>query len=231
MDDHSQKWHDGSSSWNIDSSSCNSEGITAIVSKVNNLCRDMKKLKENVHAIQLPSKKLDPRSFILLCSNGRLDFNNALAYLGASINVMPFSMYKRLGIGRLEPINMGIEMADNMKCTPKGIVENLLIKINKFIFPVDFVILEMVEDFRMPIILGRPLLATTHAKRERLRDEEDDIVENIKDPEECGEDIANVIMRAIHDKLNDDWFNGTSEAEDELEGILDSRAKIIRWTY
>nr|GEW19894.1 hypothetical protein [Tanacetum cinerariifolium] len=60
--------------------------------------------------------------------------------------------------------SMVIEMADNTKCTPKGIVKNLLNKIDKFIFLVDFVILDMVEDFKMPIILGRPLLATTHAK-------------------------------------------------------------------
>ncbi|GKB89991.1 zinc knuckle CX2CX4HX4C containing protein, partial [Tanacetum coccineum] len=112
----------------------------------------------------LPPKEQDPRSFILPCSIGRLDFNNALADLGDSISVMPLSMYKCLGIGKLEPINMVIEMADNTKCTPKGIVENLLIKIDKFIFPVDFLILDMVEDFRMPIILGRPLLATAHAK-------------------------------------------------------------------
>ncbi|GKA61403.1 reverse transcriptase domain-containing protein [Tanacetum coccineum] len=96
--------------------------------------------------------------------NPRLNVNNALADLGANIIVMPLSMYKRLGIGKLKPINMVIEMADNTKCTPKGIVENLLIKIDKFIFPVDFVILDMVEDLRMPIILGRPLLATTHTK-------------------------------------------------------------------
>nr|GEY18303.1 hypothetical protein [Tanacetum cinerariifolium] len=112
----------------------------------------------------LPPKEQDPGSYILPCSIGKLDFNNALADLGASINVMPLSMYKRLGIGKLEPINMVIEMDDDTKCTPKGIVENLLIKIDKFIFPVDFVILDMVEDLRMPIILGRPLLATAHAK-------------------------------------------------------------------
>ncbi|GKB43206.1 zinc finger, CCHC-type containing protein [Tanacetum coccineum] len=68
------------------------------------------------------------------------------------------------GIGKIKPINMVIEMADNTKSFPKGIVKNLLIKIDKFIFPVDFVILDMIEDFRMPIILGRPLLATAHAK-------------------------------------------------------------------
>ncbi|GJY49133.1 hypothetical protein Tco_0439089 [Tanacetum coccineum] len=57
--------------------------------------------------------------------------------------------------------------------------------------------------------------------RERFGDEEDDIEKNLKDPEECREDKANVIMGSIHDKLNDDWFNGTSEYEDDLEGILD----------
>ncbi|GKB94905.1 hypothetical protein Tco_0981042 [Tanacetum coccineum] len=117
----------------------------------------------------LPPKEQDPGSFILPCSIGKLDFNNALADLGASISVMPLSMYKCLGIGKLEQINMVIEMADNTKCTPKGIVENLLIKIDKFIFLVDFVILDMVEDLRMPIILGRPLLATTHAKVDIFR--------------------------------------------------------------
>ncbi|GJR24711.1 hypothetical protein Tco_0973238 [Tanacetum coccineum] len=109
---------------------------------------------------QLPLKEQDPGSFILPCSIGWLDFNNALADLGAGISVMPIFMYKHLGIGKLEPINMVIEMADNTKCTPKGIVENLLIKIYKFIFPIDFVILDMVEDFWMPIILGRPLIAS-----------------------------------------------------------------------
>ncbi|GJZ63390.1 hypothetical protein Tco_0619811, partial [Tanacetum coccineum] len=118
---------------------------------------------------QLPPKEQDPGSFILPCSIGRLDINNPLANLGASISVMPFSMYKRLGMGKLEPINMVIEMADNTKCTPKGIVKNLLVKIDKFIFPVDFVVLDMVGEFRMPIILGRPLLATAHAKVDIFR--------------------------------------------------------------
>ncbi|GKD78601.1 RNA-directed DNA polymerase, eukaryota, reverse transcriptase zinc-binding domain protein [Tanacetum coccineum] len=92
-----------------------------------------------------------------------LDFNNALADLGASISIIPFSMFKRLGIGKLKPISMVIEMADNTTCTPKGIIKNLLIKIDKFISQL-IVILDIIEDFRMPIILGRPLLATAHAK-------------------------------------------------------------------
>ncbi|GJX14746.1 serine--tRNA ligase-like protein, partial [Tanacetum coccineum] len=117
----------------------------------------------------LPPKEQDIGSFILPCSIGRFDFNNDLSDLGANISIMPLFMYKRLGIGKLKPINMVIEMDDNTKCTPKGIVENLLVKINKFIFSVDFVILDMVEDFRMPIIPGRPLLATAQAKIDIFR--------------------------------------------------------------
>ncbi|GJR40512.1 reverse transcriptase domain-containing protein [Tanacetum coccineum] len=118
---------------------------------------------------QLPPKENDPGSFILPCFIRRLDFNNALADLGASISIMPFSMFKRLGIGKLEPIDMVIEMADDTKCIPKGIVKNMLIKNDKFILPVDFVILDMIEDFRMPVILGRPLLDTAHTKVDVFR--------------------------------------------------------------
>ncbi|GKC92037.1 zinc knuckle CX2CX4HX4C containing protein [Tanacetum coccineum] len=118
---------------------------------------------------QLPPKEEDSGSFILPCSIGRLDFNNPLADLGANINIMPFSMYKHLGMGKHEPINMVINMVDNTKSIPKGIVKNLLIKIDKFIFPVDFVVLDIIKDFRMPIILWRCLLAMTHAKVDIFR--------------------------------------------------------------
>ncbi|GJY13782.1 hypothetical protein Tco_0383091 [Tanacetum coccineum] len=118
---------------------------------------------------QLLPKEKDLGSFILPCSIRRLDFNNALAYLGASISIMPFSMYKRLGIGKLETIKMNIELDDNSKCIPKEIVRNLLIKIVKFILPIDFIVIDVLEDFRMLVILGRPLLATAHAKVDVLK--------------------------------------------------------------
>ncbi|GKD50842.1 hypothetical protein Tco_1279818 [Tanacetum coccineum] len=118
---------------------------------------------------QLPPKEKDPGSFILPCSMRRLDFNNALVDLGASISIMPFSMYKRLGIGKLETIKMKIELADNSKCILKGIVRNVLIKIDKFILPIDFIVLDVLEDFRLPFILGRPLLTTARAKVDVLK--------------------------------------------------------------
>ncbi|GJX52775.1 hypothetical protein Tco_0281144 [Tanacetum coccineum] len=114
---------------------------------------------------QLPLKEKDPGSFIPPCSIVRLDFNNALVDLGASINIMPFFMYKHLGIGKLETIKMNIELTDISKCIPKGIVRNLLIKIDKFILPIDFIVLDVLEDFRMPVILGRPLLATAQGEQ------------------------------------------------------------------
>ncbi|GJR82458.1 reverse transcriptase domain-containing protein [Tanacetum coccineum] len=86
--------------------------------------------------------------------------SNALADLGASISVMPFSMFKHLGLRNPRPVNMVIEMADRSMQSPKGIVENVLVKIHMFIFSVDFVILDIVEDNKVSIIPGRPMLAT-----------------------------------------------------------------------
>ncbi|GJZ02635.1 serine--tRNA ligase-like protein [Tanacetum coccineum] len=100
---------------------------------------------------------------------GNLTVRNALADLGASVSIMPLSIFKQLGLGKLKPLNMTVEMADRTKSIPKGIVENLLVKIDKFIFSVDFVILDTVKDFRMPIILERSLLATAHAETDVFR--------------------------------------------------------------
>ncbi|GJR65460.1 RNA-directed DNA polymerase, eukaryota [Tanacetum coccineum] len=111
---------------------------------------------------QLPPTEKDPGSFILPCSIGNLTVRNAIVDLEARVRIMPLSMYKRLGLRKLKPVNMTVERADRTKSIPKGIVENLLVKTDKFTFPVNCVILDMVEDYRMPIILGRPLLATAH---------------------------------------------------------------------
>ncbi|GJZ57762.1 retrovirus-related pol polyprotein from transposon TNT 1-94 [Tanacetum coccineum] len=113
---------------------------------------------------ELPPKEKDQGSFVLPCIIGNTTVSNALADLGDSISVIPFSMFKRLGLGNPRPVNMVIEMADRSMQSPKGIVENVPVKIHKFMFPVDFVILDIVEDNKVPIILGRPMLATAHAR-------------------------------------------------------------------
>ncbi|GKE34050.1 putative reverse transcriptase, RNA-dependent DNA polymerase [Tanacetum coccineum] len=109
---------------------------------------------------ELPPKETDPRSFILPCIIGNHSMSNALADLGASISVMPYSLFKRLGLGSLKQI----KMADRSMQSPKGIKENVLVKISNLVFPVDFIILDIMEYENVPIILGRPMLATDHAK-------------------------------------------------------------------
>ncbi|GJS35742.1 zinc knuckle CX2CX4HX4C containing protein [Tanacetum coccineum] len=113
---------------------------------------------------KLPPKEKDLGSFVLPCIIGNTTVSNALTDLGASICVIPFSMFKRLGLGNPRPVNMEIEMAYRSMQSPKGIVEIVLVKIHKFIFLVDFVILDIVEHNKVPIILGRPMLATAHPR-------------------------------------------------------------------
>ncbi|GJZ87084.1 reverse transcriptase domain-containing protein [Tanacetum coccineum] len=124
------------------------------------------KLSEECSAIiqrSLSQKEGDPRSFTLPCLIGPLAVKNALADLGASINLMPHSLFRRLGISKLKPTKMSIQLADRSIKYPIGVYENLLVKVAKFIFPVDFVILKMDEDELVPIILGRLFLPTTRA--------------------------------------------------------------------
>ncbi|GJV39625.1 putative reverse transcriptase domain-containing protein [Tanacetum coccineum] len=106
----------------------------------------------------------DPGSFTLPCYINNVCLENALANLGASVSIMPFSTYLNLGLGELAHSKLTVELADRTLKHPKGIVENVLVGIGKFIFPVDFIILYIPEDVKVPLILGRPFLSTAHAK-------------------------------------------------------------------
>ncbi|GJU17184.1 DNA damage-inducible protein 1-like protein [Tanacetum coccineum] len=142
---------------NKEESSNNS--FSTITEKLKILNHDMSDLREEIHKInQKPNMEFHHEEV------KKYEDNNALAYLGASISVMPFSLFKHLGLGNPRPVNMVIEMADRSMQSPKGIVENALVNIHKFIFPVDFVVLNIIEDNKVPIILGRPMLATAHAR-------------------------------------------------------------------
>ncbi|GJR53219.1 DNA-directed DNA polymerase [Tanacetum coccineum] len=112
---------------------------------------------------KLPSKENDPGSFTIPCNIGHLHIDNSLADLGASISLLPYTMYEKLGLGELKPTRMSLELADRSIQYPQRIAEDVLIKIDKFVLPIDFVILDMREDSRIPIILGRPFLATARA--------------------------------------------------------------------
>ncbi|GJU91722.1 DNA-directed DNA polymerase [Tanacetum coccineum] len=112
---------------------------------------------------KLPSKEKDPGSFTIPCDIGQLHIDNALADLRASTSLMPYTMHEKLGLGEPKATRMSLELADRSIQYPRGIIENVLIKVDKFVLPIDFVILDMPEDSRVPIILGRPFLATARA--------------------------------------------------------------------
>ena len=83
------------------------------------------------------------------------------------MNLMPYSVYKQLGLGELKPTNITLSLADRSVKIPKGIVEDVLVKIDKFYYPVDFVVLDTEpiasEPNHVPIILGRPFMVTANA--------------------------------------------------------------------
>ncbi|XP_075085055.1 uncharacterized protein LOC142168293 [Nicotiana tabacum] len=111
----------------------------------------------------ITEKLSDPGSFIIPCTIGSYAFAKALCDLGANINLMPFAIYKRLGIGRARPTSMLLQLAERTLKRPSGILDDVLVQVEKFVFPVDFVILDCRVDEEIPIILERPLFATERA--------------------------------------------------------------------
>nr|GEV15277.1 reverse transcriptase domain-containing protein [Tanacetum cinerariifolium] len=105
----------------------------------------------------------DPRSFLIPCNFNKAFSCDALADLGASINIMPYFLYAKLSLKTLKHTKMSVRLADKSFQYPVGIAENMLVKVEKFTFLVDFVILEMEEDSKVPLILGRPFLHTADA--------------------------------------------------------------------
>uniref|UniRef100_A0A2N9HVI2 Integrase catalytic domain-containing protein n=1 Tax=Fagus sylvatica TaxID=28930 RepID=A0A2N9HVI2_FAGSY len=127
-------------------------------------------LTEQVSAIiqhKVPPKYKDPGCPTISCTIGEYLVERALLDLGASINLLPFTVYQQMGLGDLKPTSMTLQLADRSVRTPKGMVEDVLIKIENFYYPVDFIILDteptLHPDNGIPIILGRPFLATANA--------------------------------------------------------------------
>ena len=127
-------------------------------------------LTEQVSAIiqsRNPVKYKDPGSPKISVNIGGNFIDKSLLDLGASVNLLPYSVYKQLGLGELKPTNITLSLADRSVKNPKGIVEDVLVKIDKFYYPIDFVVLDTEqianEPNHVPIILRRPFLATANA--------------------------------------------------------------------
>ncbi|GAV62969.1 hypothetical protein CFOL_v3_06491, partial [Cephalotus follicularis] len=153
--------------------------VPAYAKFLKDLCTTKRKLKthipktvhltEQVSAVlsnKLPPKLKDPGSPLISCKIGNLQLERALLNLGASVNILPSSVYDHFGFGELKPTEVTLQLADRSLKIPKGFIEDVLVKVDEFCFPVDFLVLDMeTSSFGKPqsIILGRPFLATANA--------------------------------------------------------------------
>nr|GEZ33734.1 reverse transcriptase domain-containing protein [Tanacetum cinerariifolium] len=145
-------------------------------------------LNENCSAVilkKLPEKLGDPGKFLIPCGFSELKCK-ALADLGASINLMPLSVWKQLGLPDLILTRMTLELANRAICTPDGIARDVFVPVGKFTFPADFVVVDYESDHRVPLILGRPFLRTAralidvHGEEMILRDGDERLTLNMK---------------------------------------------------
>ncbi|XP_062118674.1 uncharacterized protein LOC133832330 [Humulus lupulus] len=109
---------------------------------------------------KLRQKLRDPGSFTIPCTINIFRCKRVLCELGASINLMPLSIYRKLGLGETRPTIVILQLAGRSVKHPQGIIEDVLVKVDKFIFPTDFIVLDMEEDEDVSIILRRTFLAT-----------------------------------------------------------------------
>ncbi|CAN6720952.1 unnamed protein product [Malus baccata var. baccata] len=186
--------------------------------------KEVVKVGENVSAIlqrKLPPKCKDPGSFTIPCVIGNTRFESAMLDLGASINVMPYSIYASMNLGALKNDGVIIQLADRSNAYPKGVLEDVLVQVNHLVFPADFYVLEMDESDHapsLPILLGRPFMKTARMKIDvysgTLSMEFDGEVVNFNlsdsikypsDDHSCfSTDIIDFLAQGYLDDLNDD---------------------------
>ncbi|KAM3003944.1 hypothetical protein FF2_034242 [Malus domestica] len=127
-------------------------------------------VSENVSALlqrKLPPKCKDPGSFTIPCVIGNTRFDHAMLDLGASINVMPYSVYASMNLGELKHDGVIIQLADRSNAYPKGVLEDVLVQVDHLIFPADFYVLDMEDSVHSPsspLLLGRPFMKTAQTK-------------------------------------------------------------------
>ncbi|GKF95612.1 reverse transcriptase domain-containing protein, partial [Tanacetum coccineum] len=123
-------------------------------------------LNEHCSAVilnKLPKKLRDPDKFLISCDFLGIDECLALVNLGASINLMPLSVWKKLSLPELTPTCMALKLTDRSITKPIGIAEDVYLKVGKFKFSADFVVVDFDADPRFPLILGRSFLKTGRA--------------------------------------------------------------------
>ncbi|CAM8939925.1 unnamed protein product [Rhodiola kirilowii] len=112
---------------------------------------------------RMPRKMQDQGSFSIPISIGKIEIDRALCDLGASISLIPYSLYEKIDMGELHPTTISLKLADRSSRVPNGVLRDVPIKVGKFFIPVDFYVLDMDSEQETPVILGRPFLNTVEA--------------------------------------------------------------------
>ncbi|XP_059295469.1 uncharacterized protein LOC132048803 [Lycium ferocissimum] len=182
----------------------------------------------SIIASTLVQKKGDPRVFTILCNIGLHAFARALCDNGASINLMPFAIFKQSGLGMPRPTSMRLQMADRSIKKPIGVIDDVLVQVGKFMLPADFVILDCAVDKDIPIILGRPFLATDRV----LIDSENNEIKFLVNDEEVtfqaskGMKLPNAYESiSVIDSF--DEFDGAVEHKMEEESLGEALAAVL----
>ncbi|GJR80170.1 reverse transcriptase domain-containing protein [Tanacetum coccineum] len=166
---------------------------------------------------KLPEKLGDPGKFLILCNFPGMDVCNALADLGASINLTPLSIWKKLSLPELTPTRMTLELADRSITRPKGVAEDIFVKVGKFYFPTDFVVVDFEADPQVPLILGRSFLRTSRAlidvyKGELiLRDRNEQIIFHVNGTSKPPQKHVNESIKMVNDTCKDSFKRFTDE--------------------
>ncbi|GJS68332.1 reverse transcriptase domain-containing protein [Tanacetum coccineum] len=159
---------------------------------------------ENCSAVILkkfPEKLGDPGRFLIPCDFPEMDECLALADLGASINLMPLSIWKELNLSDLTKTRMILELADRTISIPTGIAEDVFVKVGTFFFPFYFVVVDYIADPRVPLILGRPFLRTAralidvHGEQMTLRHDDQSITFKVGDTKTFSYNIIESVKR------------------------------------
>ncbi|GJX79481.1 reverse transcriptase domain-containing protein [Tanacetum coccineum] len=191
---------------------------------------------------KVPEKLEDLKKFLIPCALQELDRTSALADSGASINLLPHSIYKKLGLEALTPTRMTLELANRSISHPMGIAEDVVVRVDGFTFLADFVVVNFEPDPRVPIILGRPFLRTAKAlidlyeEKLTLRVGKDELV-YYADKSEKNKDKNCVHAISIIDFSKDDPFSGSTtntlppssspvKTSDNLEKFADELAPL-----
>ncbi|GJZ41471.1 reverse transcriptase domain-containing protein [Tanacetum coccineum] len=177
-------------------------------------------LNENCSAMllkKLPEKLGDPGKFLIPCNFPGMDVCHALADLGASINLMPLSIWKKLSLPDLTPTRMTLELADQSITRPKGVAEDIFVKVRNFHFPTAFVVVDFEADPQVPLILGRSFLRTGHALIDVyegeliLRDGNEQITFHVDGTLKHSQKHVNESIKMVNDTCKDSFKKFTDE--------------------